>query len=1189
MSSHKENMGQTASVKMEPTEYKLPALASSNSINVKGEPVSSTANLKSQSSSHPAKSVTSASQDAKPTDSTPDASNDVSDEPNDAQDPLAEATNADNAGDITMEDAPALPPRAPTKSTDYKEHESAAEIEYTPEETLQETLKMVNKLVERIEGLELGPLRKEVWLRETTSLRSQSAPTTLIAICGGTGAGKSSSLNAILDDNIVPTSGMRACTAVVTEIAYHKKKNIEADVSFLSKEEWKAELQILIGDLVEEDGTLKRSTDLKSDAGVAWQKVHAVYPKLSQEKLVTLTPDEIIAKDPKIERVLGNTKKIVAADSKIFSKEIGKYIDSKDQRRGKDKEGKSKDKNKDPNAPAFWPLIRQVNVRCNAAALSTGAVLVDLPGTGDANAARNSIAKSYMKRANCVWVLAPIQRAVDEKVAKDLLGDAFRYQLMMDGGYDANTITFIASKCDDISCSEVIGSLGLHDDLELEEIQEKIERISDETTEHKVSKMAADKAVKSAEADLKRARAVHSEYKEQLECFEDGKPFVPKLTAKAKKSDKAAKPKAKASKSKKRKNSSGGKKGSPKRRRSSPAGDDDEDKMDDSDDESDLFKSDIEKSEDSDSDKDSDFEDEDDSEKESDDERSSDRDRDDDAGSGSDDEKDSDREDDVEIEEEVTEESIKHNIAEAKKAMDEIRARWNEARKEKKAVADHIATLKKKATTAQKEKNAFCSRKRSEFSRDVLKEDFRSGLRDLDEAAAEERDPANFDPSVAIRDYEAIDLPVFTVSSRDYVRIKKQIKGDGEPSCFSNVNDTGIPELQQWCHHLTKSSRERAAKNFMKQVVAFANDVKNYVAGIGQVTSADRETLREQWESGETDAAEQPLEDDDPFAAILGGSGGLYTIPQSVAKRDRYGHLIGITPRLQKEFEEIVEETVENLNSHLSEGLDKQCRIGAANAADAAVTTSDEFASSMHWGSYRATLRRNGEYRRDLNVELVNPFTRNIAQTWQKTFEADIFGFVRESVLASLRKLVDDISKSAAPGLVDRTKLQGESCMESAQVALDKSIETVKETLNNEQKEVSRSLAPHVQSQLLDGYESAMEERGKGSVARQKAVFHRFVVDVKDEIFENGADVIMDRLTGAADAVGKSLTASFDNLAQKIEVNLAVLWEDVRDDPTQKKSRSDIVSEVNRILRQLQLRSEAEKARSIRDEDTVMS
>lgn len=93
-------------------------------------------------------------------------------------------------------------------------------------------------------------------------------------------------------DNIVPTSGMRgtldfttnglfnqlncgllACTAVVTELSYHKKTTIEADISFLSEEEWRQELAVLLHDIVDEEGNVKRLTDLKSDAGVAWQKV----------------------------------------------------------------------------------------------------------------------------------------------------------------------------------------------------------------------------------------------------------------------------------------------------------------------------------------------------------------------------------------------------------------------------------------------------------------------------------------------------------------------------------------------------------------------------------------------------------------------------------------------------------------------------------------------------------------------------------------------------------------------------------------------------------------------------------------------------------------------------------------------------------------------------------------------------
>jgi hypothetical protein len=154
-----------------------------------------------------------------------------------------------------------------------------------------------------------------------------------------------------------------------------------------------------------------------------------VYPSISQELLITMTPEQIIAKDPRlylptsgdllitnvakgVAEVLGTTKTILAKDSKTFGQEIAKYIDSKDQKRGKkDKKDKDKDKDKnksdnvskgmtlmekvrtaagqapkkgsetkDKDEPAFWPLIKQVNVRCRAHALSTGAILVDLPG-----------------------------------------------------------------------------------------------------------------------------------------------------------------------------------------------------------------------------------------------------------------------------------------------------------------------------------------------------------------------------------------------------------------------------------------------------------------------------------------------------------------------------------------------------------------------------------------------------------------------------------------------------------------------------------------------------------------------------------------------------------------------------------------------------------------------------------------
>lgn len=52
----------------------------------------------------------------------------------------------------------------------------------------------------------------------------------------------------------------------------------------------------------------------------------------------------------------------------------------------------------------------------------------------------------------------------------------------------------------------------------------------------------------------------------------------------------------------------------------------------------------------------------------------------------------------------------------------------------------------------------------------------------------------------------------------------------------------------------------------------------------------------------------------------------------------------------------------------------------------------------------------------------------------------------------------------------------------------------------------------------------------------EQAVFHDYVVDIKDEVFEDAADVLMSRLKNAAEAVGKALETALNELAQKVRV-----------------------------------------------------
>ena len=73
---------------------------------------------------------------------------------------------------------------------------------------------------------------------ELERLEDHKNPKTVIAIVGATGEGKSSLINALLDHrSVLPTSGHRACTAVVVEVEENAESDqFEADIEFRSKE-----------------------------------------------------------------------------------------------------------------------------------------------------------------------------------------------------------------------------------------------------------------------------------------------------------------------------------------------------------------------------------------------------------------------------------------------------------------------------------------------------------------------------------------------------------------------------------------------------------------------------------------------------------------------------------------------------------------------------------------------------------------------------------------------------------------------------------------------------------------------------------------------------------------------------------------------------------------------------------------
>jgi len=105
-----------------------------------------------------------------------------------------------------------------------------------------------------------------------------------------------------------------------------------------------------------------------------------------------------------------------------------------------------------------------------------------------------------------LWIAAPINRAVDDKVAKSLLGESFKRQLKYDGAY--SRITFICTKTDDISITEVSDSLDLGEVMlenwaKVDQIKKDIESVQELAKELKESKRVYEQICNDAKDQLK--------------------------------------------------------------------------------------------------------------------------------------------------------------------------------------------------------------------------------------------------------------------------------------------------------------------------------------------------------------------------------------------------------------------------------------------------------------------------------------------------------------------------------------------------------------------------------------------------------------------------------------------------------------------------------------------------------------
>eukprot|EP00523_Entomoneis_sp_CCMP467_P001275 CAMPEP_0168755338 /NCGR_PEP_ID=MMETSP0724-20121128/20012_1 /TAXON_ID=265536 /ORGANISM="Amphiprora sp., Strain CCMP467" /LENGTH=1052 /DNA_ID=CAMNT_0008803939 /DNA_START=109 /DNA_END=3267 /DNA_ORIENTATION=- len=324
---------------------------------------------------------------------------------------------------------------------------------------------------------------------ELNTWLGKNPPHTTICCLGATGVGKSSLLNALLDEaSVLPTSGSRGCTAAVVELCFNQDlvdassdetSVYKAQVEFMSLQEWLEELQILLNECCNPENNIVRRPDSRRDldAASSWDKIEQVYGRRTLSLLLGKPKEEawgVLKDDTRVLKLLGRddggVNTVVVQEGTVNSAEAkllcGPLSDL-------NKANKELAKRKSCFAESFrrkindyvygegngegpqtWPLIRKCVLFGPWPLLSLGGRLVDLPGIQDSNSTRAKVAETYRQQCDFIWIVAPVKRAVDDSIAKELLGDQFKRQLLMDGQYC--NVRFICTQTDDCEPNEIM-------------------------------------------------------------------------------------------------------------------------------------------------------------------------------------------------------------------------------------------------------------------------------------------------------------------------------------------------------------------------------------------------------------------------------------------------------------------------------------------------------------------------------------------------------------------------------------------------------------------------------------------------------------------------------------------------------------------------------------------------------------
>lgn len=275
--------------------------------------------------------------------------------------------------------------------------------------------------------------RLPYWQAKAELIQESAQQQQPVSICllGPGRIGKSTLINALLEQNLLPVSTYKPCTATAIAVGYSPDENYQATVEFVSETSWQQELRQGWQDWHQQH---QHSTPAIKNPPL-WQLVRDKLMAIHQADaaFASHTPTDFAAwlehpLPPAVRQAMEAGHTVVKSSNLAkFTQALEPFVST---------EG------------CFWPLIQHVQVTGPFACLRDGIRLVDLPGLNDPNQAREAITHRFLTQANFIWLTFDSRTGLSHDVLQLIQSPVFMRQLVLDGKHTC--LTLVGTRADDV-------------------------------------------------------------------------------------------------------------------------------------------------------------------------------------------------------------------------------------------------------------------------------------------------------------------------------------------------------------------------------------------------------------------------------------------------------------------------------------------------------------------------------------------------------------------------------------------------------------------------------------------------------------------------------------------------------------------------------------------------------------------